>query len=198
MIETEEPNNVSIICPYCKITFPKTIDYKSEHRLFTILIKDHPSSKECTPFIAFVDNTGRHRGSQKIDSMDEINNINSQLLQTAKDSINELENNIRFYHIKLQTKAGRSFDHKVASVKDRAFMSSISYSKIIHFLKDNDDDNTFGLITNERDGDFEEGILVYGKYLGMIYTLFWKDQKSLRNKSLDEIKHIQTLWLKNY
>ena len=72
-------------------------------------------------------------------------------------------------------------------------MSSISYSKIIHFLKDNDDDNTFELITNERDDDFEGGLLVYGKYFGMIYTLFWKDQKSLHNKSLDEIKAYSNL-----
>jgi hypothetical protein len=33
-----------------------------------------------------------------------------------------------------------------------------------------------------------QGFLVYGKYLGLIYTLFWKEQKSLLGKPLEDLK----------
>ena len=67
-------------------------------------------------------------------------------------------------------------------------MSSKFYLSLVDFLTEYEEDNTFGAISIERDSDFEGGLLVYGKYLGLIYTVFWKEQKSLLNKTLDDLK----------
>ncbi|MFX1374689.1 MAG: hypothetical protein ACFFA0_02650 [Promethearchaeota archaeon] len=188
MIGTEETTYVNMICPYCKESFKKQVEIQKKTGLFTILIKNHPNGEECPPFIAFIDNNGIHRGSQKIDDVEEESSIDGQLLENARASINELESTLRFYHLKVPRKGGRGFNHKVASVKDRAFMSSKFYMQLIDFLTENEDDNSFGIITNDGDGNFEGGVLIYGKYLGMIFTMFWNDQKGLQNKTLDDIK----------
>ncbi|MFW9881270.1 MAG: hypothetical protein ACFFG0_50040, partial [Candidatus Thorarchaeota archaeon] len=179
---------VNMICPYCKESFRKQVEFQKKTGLFTILIKNHPNSEECPPFIAFIDNNGRHRGSQKIDDVEKDSSLNDQLLENARSSINELENTLRFYHLKVPRKGGRGFDHKVASVKDRSFLGSKFYNQLIDFLTEIEDDNSFGIITKDDGGDFEGGLLIYGKYLGMIFTMFWNDQKSVQNKSIDDIK----------
>ena len=71
MIDSEETTLVNMICPYCKESFRKQVEYQKKTGLFTILIKNHPNTVECPPFIAFIDNNGRHRGSQKIDNVDD-------------------------------------------------------------------------------------------------------------------------------
>ncbi|MHA2009051.1 MAG: hypothetical protein ACXABO_16715 [Promethearchaeota archaeon] len=188
MIGSEDIPSVNMICPYCKESFRKQVEYQKKTGLFTILIKNHPKGEECPPFIAFIDNNGRHRGSQKIDNVEEEESLNGQILEAARSSINELENTLRFYHLKVPRRGGRGFDHKVASVKDRTLMSSKFYKRLIDFLSENEDDNTFGLISFEGDGIDNGGTIVYGKYLGMIFTMFWKDQKDLQNKPMDEVK----------
>ncbi|MFW9875465.1 MAG: hypothetical protein ACFFG0_20350 [Candidatus Thorarchaeota archaeon] len=188
MIGTEETTLVNMICPYCKESFRKQIEFQKKTGLFTILIKNHPKGEECPPFIAFIDSNGRHRGSQKIDDVGEEESINDQLLENARSSINELENTLRFYHLKVPRRGGRGFDHKVASVKDRTFLSSKFYQQLIDFLTENEDDNSFGIISKDDGEDFEGGLLIYGKYLGMIFTMFWNDQKGVQNKTLDDIK----------
>lgn len=193
MIGTEETALVNMICPYCKESFRKQVEFQKKTGLFTILIKNHPNGEECPPFIAFIDSNGRHRGSQKIDNVEEEASINDQLLDNARSSINELENTLRFYHLKVPRRGGRGFDHKVASVKDRSFLSSKFYNQLIDFLTENEDDNSFGIITKDDGGDFEGGLLIYGKYLGMIFTMFWNDQKGVQNKTLDDIKGISYL-----
>lgn len=193
MIGSEESTLVNMICPYCKESFRKQVEFQKKTGLFTILIKNHPNGKECPPFIAFIDNNGRHRGSQKIDNVEEEDSINGQLLESARTNISELENTLRFYHLKVPRRAGRGFEHKVVSVKDRSVMSSKFYQQLINFLSENEDDNTFGVVTYDRDGEFEGGLLIYGKYLGMIFTMFWKDQKDVQNKTLDEIKGYSNL-----
>jgi hypothetical protein len=173
VIDSEETPLVNMICPYCKESFRRQVDYEKKTGLFTI------------------DNNGRHRGSQKIDNVDEENveeNISGQFLENARGSINELADTLRFYHLKVPRRANRGFDHKVASVKDRTLMSSKFYKNLIEFLSENEDDNTFGLMTFEGDNIDSSGTIVYGKYLGMIFTMFWKDQKDLQNKPMDEIK----------
>ncbi|MFX0008270.1 MAG: hypothetical protein ACFFAV_16290, partial [Candidatus Hermodarchaeota archaeon] len=137
-----------------------------------------------------IDNNGKHRGSQKIDDIgdEEEISLNEQLLETARNRINELKDDIRFYHLKVPRRAGRGFEHKVASVSDRSFLSSKFYSSLIEFLTDYDEENTFGALAIDKNSDFEGGILVYGKYLGLIYTLFWKEQRILIGKSLDDLK----------
>ena len=55
-------------------------------------------------------------------------------------------------------------------------------------MTENEDDSSFGIITKDDGGDFEGGLLIYGKYLGMIYTMFWNDQKTLATKTFDDIK----------
>jgi hypothetical protein len=67
-------------------------------------------------------------------------------------------------------------------------MSSRVYKLLIDTLLDMQAENLFGVITLEEDNDFEGGLLVYGKYIGMIFTLFWKDQKLVYNRNMDEIK----------
>ncbi|MFX0028238.1 MAG: hypothetical protein ACFE8B_03445 [Candidatus Hermodarchaeota archaeon] len=188
MIGTEETTLVNMICPYCKESFRKQVEFQKKTGLFTILIKNHPKGEDCPPFIAFIDNNGRHRGSQKIDDVEEEASINGQLLESARANISELESTLRFYHLKVPRRGGRGFDHKVASVKDRAFLSSKFYSQLIDFLTENEDENSFGIITTDIEGDFEGGVLIYGKYLGMIFTMFWNDQKGVQNKTLDDIK----------
>ena len=189
MIDSEETTLVNMICPYCKASFRKQVDYQKKTGLFTILIKNHPNSDECPHFIAFIDNNGRHRGSQKIDNVDEEETKNDQFLENARSSINELEGTLRFYHLKVRGVVNqRGFNIKVAGVKDRTIMSSKFYINLIEFLSENEDDNLFGLMTFEGDGTDSGGTLVYGKYLGMLFTMFWKDQKDLQNKPIDEIK----------
>lgn len=188
MIDSEELPQVNMICPYCKESFRKQVEYEKKTGLFTILIKNHPKANDCPPFIAFIDHNGRHRGSQKIDNVEEEESINGQFLENARASINELESVLRFYHLKVPRRGGRGFDHKFSDVKDRTLMSSKFYKNLIEFLSDNEDENTFGLMTFEGDSVNSAGTIVYGKYLGMIFTMFWKDQKDLQNKPMDEIK----------
>ena len=179
-----------MICPYCKGSFRKHVDYQKKQGLFTILIKNHSDNSNCPPFIAFIDNNGKHRGSQKIDDIEaeEEASLNGQFLEAARSRINELKDDIRFYHLKVPRKGGRGFEHKVSSVSDRAFMSSKFYKSLVDFLTEYEEDNTFGAITIDKDTSFEGGVLIYGKYLGLIYTMFWKDQRPLLNKSLDDLK----------
>ena len=99
------------------------------------------------------------------------------------EKVNELESALRFYHLKVPRKAGMGFDHKVANVKDRAFMSSNSYMDLMSFLTTFEGSNTFGIIAYDDDIDIEGRIVIYGKYLGMIYIFLWKDQKTIQNKS---------------
>jgi hypothetical protein len=181
---------INLICPYCKESFRKHIEYEKKSGLFTVLIKNHSDNSSCPPFIAFIDNNGKHRGSQKIDdsgSEEEIS-LNDQLLENARNRINELKDDIRFYHLRIPRRNGRGFEHKVANVSDRPFLSSKLYNSLIDFLTEYQEDSTFGAITIERNSDFEGGILVYGKYLGLIYTFYWKEQRSMNSKSLDDLK----------
>jgi len=179
---------VYFICPYCKTSFSNHIDYEKKTGLFSLLIKNHPDGDSCAPFIAYIDANGRHRGSQKIDNIEGDFSENEQFLGSAQEKINELDKTIKFYHIKVPRKKGRGFEHKVASVMARSFMSSKFYTKLIDYLIENDAVNTFGTITIEADSGFEEGVLIYGKYLEMAFTIFWKDQKSLPNKTIEELK----------
>jgi len=187
---TEDTTLINMICPYCKESFRKHVDYQKKQGLFTILIKNHSDNSECPPFIAFIDSNGKHRGSQKIDDIEDEENIslNEQLLETARNRIDELKKDIRFYHLKIPRKGGRGFEHKVSSVSDRTFMSSKFYKSLVDFLTEYEEDNTFGAITIDRDSSFEGGVLIYGKYLGLIYIMFYKNQKPLVNKSLDDLK----------
>ena len=190
MTSTEDSSLINMVCPYCKASFRKHVEYQKKSGLFTILIKNHSDNSECPPFIAFIDNNGKHRGSQKIDNIEDEEDVslNGQLLESAINRINELKDDIRFYHLKVPRKGGRGFEHKVASVSDRVFMSTKFYKSLIEFLTEYEEDNSFGAITIERDTVFEGGLLVYGKYLGMIYTMFWKDQRPLLSKPLDDLK----------
>ena len=67
-------------------------------------------------------------------------------------------------------------------------MSSKFYLSLVDFLTNYEEDNTFVTINIERGFDFEGGVLVYGKYHGLIYIMFWKDQRLLISKSLDDLK----------
>ena len=78
-------------------------------------------------------------------------------------------------------------------MKDRSVISSKFYQQLINFLSESEDDNTFGVVRYDRDREFEGGLLIYGKYLGMIFTMFWDDQKDVQNKALDEIKGYSNL-----
>jgi len=193
MSSLKETILVNMICPYCKFSFRKKVEYQKKSGLFSILIKNHDKSDNCPPFIAFLDSNGKHRGSQKIDKIELESSTSDGMLETARKSINELENTLRIYHLKVPRKAGMGFDHKVASVKDRALMSSNFYKDLISFLTIYEDSNTFGIIAYDDDVDFEGGILIYGKYLKMIYVFLWKDQKTIQNKSFDELKGLANL-----
>ncbi len=193
MSNSREIIPVNMICPYCKFSFRKKVEYQKKSGLFSILIKNHHKSDNCPPFIAFIDSQGKHRGSQKIDKVELESSISDRMLENARKSINELENALRFFHLKVPRKAGMGFDHKVANVEDRAFMSSNFYKDLISFLTIYEDSNTFGIIAYDKDVDFEGGILIYGKYLKMIYVFLWKDQKTIQNKSIDELKGLANL-----
>ena len=188
MTVSEDSLLVNFICPYCKTSFSKHIDYQKKSGLFSLLIKNHPEGDSCSPFIAYIDTNGRHRGSQKIDNIEGEFSENVQFLGSAQETINELDKTIGFYHLKVPRKQGRGFEHKVASVKARAFMSSTFYVKLITYLVENEAVNTFGTITIEEDSGFEAGVLMFGKYLEMAFTLFWKDQKSILSKTIEELK----------
>jgi len=192
-----------MICPYCKTSFMKSIkNRRNITGLSSLLVKNHPKSQNCPPFVAFIDSNGAHRGSQKIDNIDDIDEIekkvsvDSQLFENARNSISELENLLKFYHLKVERKGvhgENGFEHKVADEKDKAFMSSSFYKNLIDFLSENKDQSTFGIIDNEGNHEFEGGSLIYGKYLGIIFTLFWKDQAFLQNKTLEALKSYANL-----
>ncbi|MFX1572473.1 MAG: hypothetical protein ACFFB0_06965 [Promethearchaeota archaeon] len=188
MINSDQTISVNFICPYCKESFKKQIEYEKKSGLFNLLIKNHPKGENCPPFIAFIDNNGRHRGSQKIDNVEVDNSQNEQLLEDAQSKIDELDKTVRFYHLKVPRRGGRGFEHKVSNVQDRAFMSSKFYSQLIEFLTETESINTFGTINVNTDTYFEDGVLIYGKYLGMAYTIYWKDQKTIQSKNLEELK----------
>ncbi|MFW9970117.1 MAG: hypothetical protein ACFFDF_07945 [Candidatus Odinarchaeota archaeon] len=190
MTNSVDSTLINMICPYCKESFRKQVEYEKKAGLFTMLIKNHSENSNCPPFIAFIDNNGKHRGSQKIDDIgnEEDISLNEQLLENARNRINELKEDIRFYHLKIPRKGGRGFEHKVASVSDRPFMSSKFYLSLIDFMTEYEEKNSFGAISIEQDINFEGGLLIYGKYLGLVYTIFWKEQKSLLSKALDDLK----------
>ncbi len=188
MINSDQTITVNFICPYCKKSFRKQIEYEKKSGLFNLLIRNHPIGENCPPFIAFIDNNGRHRGSQKIDKVEGDFSQNEQLLEDVQSKIDELDQTVRFYHLKVPRRGGRGFEHKLSNVQDRAFMSSKFYSQLIDFLTETDNINTFGTIYLDNDADFEDGVIIYGKYLGMVYTLCWKDQKTSQNKNLEELK----------
>ncbi|MBN1800968.1 MAG: hypothetical protein JW891_05635 [Candidatus Lokiarchaeota archaeon] len=186
--DTEDDGLIRFICPYCSMSFKKAIELQKTARINTILIKNHPEGKNCRPFIAFIDSFGKHRGSQKIDNVEEAASVNNQIIESSLKTINELEDMIRFYHLKLPRGKGRGFEHKVSNVTDRAVMSSQFYVLLVESLVQIVEDNVFGIVTIEKDNNFEGGLLVYGKYNGMIYSIFWRDQKSLQEKSLDDLR----------
>jgi len=188
MVATEDKTLLKIICPYCQVNFKKNVEHTKKQGLFTVLIKEHPDNENCPPFIAFIDDHGKHRGSQKIDDHADISSVNGELLDGAMDRINEIKNQLRFYHLKVPRKGNRGFEYKISNVADRSFMSSKLYMTLVNFLTENKKDSIFGALTIDDDSDFEGGLLVYGKYLGMIYTIFWTDQKSLQNKTFDDLK----------
>ncbi len=188
MSNSSESNMVNMICPYCRLSFRKKINYKKKTGLSSILIKNHTEGHNCPSFVAFLDNNGKHRGSQKIDNVEDESSISDKILENARENINELENVLRFYHLTIPRKDGKGFNHKVANVMDKSFMSSKFYKNLISSLTSYGDRNIFGIIAYERDNDFEGGILVYGKYLRMIYIFLWKDQNIIQNKSFDELK----------
>ncbi len=185
--DIEDDGLIRFICPYCSMSFKKAIELNKSARINTILIKNHPEGKDCRPFIAFIDSFGKHRGSQKIDNIEEAS-VNNQIIETSLKTINELEDMIRFYHLKLPRGKGRGFEHKVSNVTDRAVMSSQFYISLIEALGQIDEDNLFGIVSIEKDNNFEGGLLIYGKYNGMIYSIFWREQKSLNGKSLDDLR----------
>ncbi|MFX1238819.1 MAG: hypothetical protein ACFFAS_08745 [Promethearchaeota archaeon] len=186
--DKEDDGFIRFICPYCSISFKKAIEIQKSARINTILIKNHPDANDCPPFIAFVDSLGKHRGSQKIDNIEEVSSVNDQIIESSLKTIDELEDMIQFYHLKLPRGKGRGFEHKVSNVTDRAVMSSQFYILLIDSLAQINEENLFGIVTLEKDNNFEGGLLVYGKYNGMIYSIFWRNQKSLQGKSLDDIR----------
>jgi len=183
-----EDNQVRVVCPHCKVSFTKKIDIEKIDGLHATLISSHPSGENCPPFIAFIDTSGKHRGSQKIDSIEHGFTINDKIVENARNKINELKDALRFYHLKFPRDKGRGFEQKISSVSDRSLMGSRFYTIIIDSLTAFQDENIFGTISMEKDDEFEGGLLAYGKYHGMIFTLFWKDQKSLLNQSIEEIR----------
>ena len=171
---------VNILCPYCKKMFRKEItNTKKSGTLYSTLIKAQDGHEGCGAFLAFIDNNGMHRGSQKIDHIEEAHSENETYINQALKNINELDEKIRFYHLKIpKTKFKRSFEYKVASVKDRAFMSSRTYKGLFNFVKDCRNDNMFGMLSLDSDAELD-GSLVYGKYMGLLYVLYWNNQKKI-------------------
>lgn len=189
MDNTEEKSILKIICPYCQVTFKKYVEHIKKEGLFTILIKNHSDGENCPPFIAFIDDHGKHRGSQKIDNIEEEDSLNEDLVKGARDKIIQIKESLRFYHLKYPRQTSkRAFEYKVSNVFDRVFMSSKHYTNIVQCLNEDDEENIFGAIAIEKDADFAGGILIYGKYFGMIYTLFWNDQESIKTKTFDDLK----------
>jgi len=183
---------VNILCPYCKKMFRKEItNTKKSGTLYSTLIKAQEGHEGCGPFLAFIDNNGSHRGSQKIDHIDDVEDAQSEnqvYIDQALNNINELDEKIRFYHLKIPKKRfKRSFEHKVASVKDRAFMSSRFYRNVFDFVRNCRNENLFGMLSMNSHQDLD-GSLVYGKYMGLLYILYWNNQKEIKNKSWEEIK----------
>ncbi|MFX1274197.1 MAG: hypothetical protein ACFFBP_00495 [Promethearchaeota archaeon] len=179
---------IRMVCPHCKISFKKQMDVQNIDGLYTTLINKHPNGENCPPFLAFIDSAGKHRGSQKIDNIEHGFTINEQIVQNARNRINELKDAIRFYHLKIPREKGRGFEQKISNVTDRVLMGSRAYTILMESLTATQVENMFGMITMEKRKNFDGGLLVYGKYNGLIYTLFWKDQKSLQNQSIVEIQ----------
>lgn len=193
MTASVNATQVNLICPHCKVTFQKKVDIPKKQGLFNILINNHHNDADCPPFIVFIDTNGMHRGSQKIDDFDDsdFNRQDQQeILDQAHRIISQLEKELRFYHLKMPRKNGRGFEHKVSNVMDRTFMDFNFYKCLIDYLQKIEENNTFGSITHDG---FKGGILVYGKYLGMIYTIYWIDQKSIQDKTFDELKGLANL-----
>ena len=194
MTVSVKATQVNLICPHCKVTFQKNVEIPKKQGLFNILINNHHNDATCPPFIVFIDTNGMHRGSQKIDNIDESGSDQlidqEEILNQAHQKISQLEKELRFYHLKMPRKNGRGFEHKVSNVMDRTFMDFSFYKCLIEYLQNIEENNTFGSITHDG---FKGGILVYGKYLGMIYTLFWIDQKSIQDKRFDELKGFANL-----
>jgi hypothetical protein len=78
MVATEDKTLLKIICPYCQVNFKKNVEHTKKQGLFTVLIKEHPDNENCPPFIAFIDDHGKHRGSQKIDDHADISAVNGE------------------------------------------------------------------------------------------------------------------------
>ncbi len=161
---------------------------KKSGTLYSTLIKEQEGHGDCGPFLAFIDANGMHRGSQKIDHIEDAHSKNQLFIDQALKNINDLNEKIRFYHLKIpKLRFKRSFEHMVVSVKDRPFMSSPFYKNLFQFIYHCKLENTFGTIS--LDSSFKvKGTLVYGKYLGMMYVLYWKNQQKLKSSSWDEIK----------
>jgi hypothetical protein len=87
MTSSEESGLINMICPYCKERFRKQVEYERKSGLFTVLIKNHSDNSSCPHFIAFIDNNGKHRGSQKIDNIgdEEVISLNEQLLENIRN-----------------------------------------------------------------------------------------------------------------
>ena len=174
----------------CQKSIKKTIGTLDDEKrsLFTLLIKDHSKSQNCGSFLAFIDNNGLHRGSQKIDVIDEEHSTAKKIFEDVNEEISEMTDLLRCYHLKVPRKEGRGFEHKVSNVADRAFMSSRLYSTLITFLTEHKEDDAFGILACKDDANFKGGNLIYGNYGGIIYTVFWNDQSFLQDKCLDEIQ----------
>lgn len=189
MLTENKSLKTNIICPYCKKSFRRELDqFNQDKSLYAVLIKEHPKSQDCPPFIAFIDKNGKHRGSQTIDDVGDMESIKQEMIDSASDRIAELEDQLQLYHLKVPRREGRGFEHKVANVKGRIFMSSRMYRDLFLFLKDCDQENTFGILLCEGFSEMDDGLLLYGKYLGMIYILFFKDQKFVKQKSCEELR----------
>ncbi|MFX1238023.1 MAG: hypothetical protein ACFFAS_20510 [Promethearchaeota archaeon] len=183
-----EHKNINIICPHCKVTFTRPIEFKKSDGLYSTLINNHPNNRDCPPFLIFIDAHGKHRGSQKIDVIEQANKINEKFVESTRNKINELEDAVRFYHIKVPSNKGGGFECQVTEDKDRAVLNTKFYHILIEMLIDTCEENMLGIITLEKSKDFEGGVLTYGKYQGMIFTIFWKDQKAFQRQSMEDIQ----------
>ncbi|MGV9172460.1 MAG: hypothetical protein ACOC44_05390 [Promethearchaeia archaeon] len=189
MLTENKSVKINIICPYCKKSFRRILEELDKDKsLYAILIKDHTNNQNCPPFIAFIDKNGKHRGSQTIDDVGDMESIKEEMINSASDRINELEEELKLYHLKVPRREGRGFEHKVASVKGRIFMSSKIYRDLFSFLKQCEKDNIFGILVCEGMPEIEDGLLLYGKYLGMIFILLYKDPKFIKKKTCEELR----------
>ncbi len=183
-----EQKNIHIICPHCKTSFTRPIEFKKSDGLYSTLINNHPNNKGCPPFLIFIDKHGKHRGSQKIDVIETASETNQKFVENAQSRINELEDEVRFYHIKVPSHKGGGFECKVTDDADWEILNTKLYRILTELLIDTYEENMLGIITLEKYREFEGGILIYGKYQGMIYTIFWKDQKKIQRQSMNEIQ----------